>query len=138
LANNANGNCDTIPTSNGGNISTDGTCALAGPSDLNNSSQAGLLGPLANNGGREQTMALLPGNPAIDGGVNAGCASTDERGITRVQLVRCDSGAYEARGSEVAAADVPEGDTLLLLAGGMGGLGVWLRHEWSKRKRVNV
>ena len=32
-------------------------------------------------------------------------------------------------------AEVPEGDTLLLLGGGMGGLGVWLRWQWSKRRR---
>ncbi len=31
-------------------------------------------------------------------------------------------------------ADVPEGDTLLLLAGGMGGMGVWLRYQWGKRR----
>jgi|GEM_PF-1618338 len=33
-----------------------------------------------------------------------------------------------------APADVPEGDTLLLLGGGIGGLGVWLRYQWSKRR----
>ncbi len=29
--------------------------------------------------------------------------------------------------------EVPEADTLLLLGGGMSGLGVWLRWQWSKR-----
>jgi hypothetical protein len=33
-----------------------------------------------------------------------------------------------------APRDVPEGDTLLLLGGGMSGLGVWLRYQWSKRR----
>jgi hypothetical protein len=33
------------------------------------------------------------------------------------------------------ASDVPEGDTLVLLGGGMGGLGVWLRYQWSKRRK---
>ncbi len=31
--------------------------------------------------------------------------------------------------------DVPEGDTLLLLGGGIGGVGVWLRWQWSKRRK---
>jgi hypothetical protein len=31
--------------------------------------------------------------------------------------------------------EVPEGDTLLLFGGGIGGLGVWLRYQWSKRRR---
>lgn len=30
--------------------------------------------------------------------------------------------------------EVPEADTLLLLGGGMSGLGVWLRYQWSKRR----
>ena len=32
-------------------------------------------------------------------------------------------------------AEVPEADTLLLFGGGLGGLGVWLRWQWSKRRR---
>ena len=46
-----------------------------------------LLGPLANNGGSTQTMALLPGSPAIDAGSNAlavdangNSLTTDQRG----------------------------------------------------------
>ena len=35
-----------------------------------------------------------------------------------------------------APKEVPEGDTLLLLGGGMSGLGVWLRWQWNKRKKV--
>ncbi len=33
-----------------------------------------------------------------------------------------------------APRDVPESDTLLLLGGGIGGVGVWLRWQWSKRR----
>lgn len=36
-----------------------------------------------------------------------------------------------------APKEVPEGDTLLLLGGGMGGLGVWLRWQWGKRKKLD-
>lgn len=59
------------------------------------------LGTLGNNGGSTQTVALLPGSPAIDGGTNNGCPATDQRGAARPfdgngdgQAV-CDSGAYE-------------------------------------------
>jgi len=34
-----------------------------------------------------------------------------------------------------APSEVPESDTLLLLGGGMSGLGVWLRWQWSKRRK---
>jgi hypothetical protein len=54
-----------------------------------------LLGPLQNNGGFTQTMALLPGSPAIDAGDDANCPATDQRGVTRPQGSRCDIGAYE-------------------------------------------
>jgi hypothetical protein len=38
---------------------------------------------------------LLPGSPAIDKGTNAGCPSTDQRGVPRPQHNICDIGAYE-------------------------------------------
>ncbi|HXF86351.1 MAG TPA: choice-of-anchor Q domain-containing protein [Anaerolineales bacterium] len=55
-----------------------------------------LLGPLADNGGFTQTMALLPGSPAIDAGDDTNCPATDQRGVTRPQGSHCDMGAYEA------------------------------------------
>ena len=72
-----------------------------------------LLGPLANNGGPTQTMALLPGSPAIDrGGPDAGLEeslTTDERGFSRVNDLAYllnsvggdgrDIGAYEVDGT---------------------------------------
>ena len=39
--------------------------------------------------------------------------------------------------SNFAPAEVPEGDTLLLLGGGLSGLSVWLRYQWNKRKRTS-
>jgi hypothetical protein len=56
------------------------------------------LGPLQNNGGPTQTMALLPGSPAIDAGSNALVppgVTTDQRGLPRVVNGRVDIGAYE-------------------------------------------
>jgi CSLREA domain-containing protein len=54
-----------------------------------------LLGPLANNGGETDTMALLLGSPAIDAGDPARCPTTDQRGVARPQLHGCDIGAFE-------------------------------------------
>ena len=61
------------------------------------------LGPLQNNGGRTWTVALLPGNNAIDGADPVfGCTDntgstipTDQRGLARAVGVRCDIGAFE-------------------------------------------
>jgi predicted outer membrane repeat protein len=55
-----------------------------------------LLGTLQNNGGSTQTMALLPGSPAIDAGDAAACPATDQRGVLRPQGSGCDIGAFEA------------------------------------------
>jgi uncharacterized phage protein gp47/JayE len=36
--------------------------------------------------------------------------------------------------NQPAPAEVPEADALLLLSGGIGGLGVWLRWQWARRR----
>ena len=54
-----------------------------------------LLEALAENGGTNMTMALLPGSPAIDAGDDANCPATDQRDVARPQGVHCDIGAYE-------------------------------------------
>ncbi len=56
-----------------------------------------LLGPLQNNGGPTQTMALLPGSPAIDAGDNANAPAYDQRGpgFARVVNGTIDIGAFE-------------------------------------------
>jgi hypothetical protein len=59
-----------------------------------------LLAPLANYGGPTQTMALLPGSPAIDAGSSAYGSSTDQRGESRVGVT--DIGAFESQGFTVA------------------------------------
>jgi hypothetical protein len=57
------------------------------------------LGPLANNGGPTQTIALLGGSPAIDRGSNALAAAagltTDQRGFGRIYNRVVDIGAFE-------------------------------------------
>ena len=56
-----------------------------------------LLAPLGNYGGPTQTMALLPGSPAIDAGASGpNIPATDQRGLGRVGAV--DIGAFESQG----------------------------------------
>ncbi len=56
-----------------------------------------MLGPLANNGGKTWTHALLVGSPAIDAGSCTDIAgdpvTVDQRGVVRISP--CDIGAYE-------------------------------------------
>jgi hypothetical protein len=97
------GNCSGTITSNGYNLSSDNSCNLTGPGDLNNTDPK--LGPLQNNGGPTQTMALPSGSPAIDAGNPSGCTDglghllkTDQRGMPRPDKEDsggCDMGAYE-------------------------------------------
>jgi hypothetical protein len=58
-----------------------------------------LLGPLADNGGPTQTMALLPGSPAIDAGNNAYATDWDQRGpgFRRIVNGTIDIGAFEVQ-----------------------------------------
>ncbi|MFZ5882703.1 MAG: beta strand repeat-containing protein, partial [Chloroflexota bacterium] len=78
------------------------------------------LGPLANNGGFTQTMALGVGSSAINqGGTVVACAASDQRGVTRPQGAACDIGAYEFDGAitlTVASATGTYGDTVNLSA----------------------
>ena len=66
-----------------------------------------LLGPLQNNGGPTQTMALLAGSPAIGHADNFALGSlTDQRGVTRLDLAgeTTDMGAFELTGPGSASA----------------------------------
>ena len=51
------------------------------------------LDPLGNNGGPTQTMALLPGSPAIYAGTSTSAPSTDQRGFARLGGI--DIGAFQ-------------------------------------------
>ena len=54
-----------------------------------------VLAPLADNGGRTWTHALLAGSAAIDAGGDI-CPATDQRGVGRPIGAHCDIGALEA------------------------------------------
>ncbi|MGX1566248.1 choice-of-anchor Q domain-containing protein [Streptomyces sp. NPDC055506] len=79
-------------TSQGHNLDGDGSCRLTAAGDL--PSRTPLVGPLADNGGPTDTVALRPGSPALDAG--DGCPATDQRGVARPQGAACDIGAFEA------------------------------------------
>jgi hypothetical protein len=96
-------NCFGTMTSNGYNLSSDGTCTFHNGGDRNNTNPR--LGTLGNYGGPTNTMQLLTGSPAIDTGNPSGCRDsqgnllkTDQRGMPRPDkedTVGCDMGAFE-------------------------------------------
>jgi CSLREA domain-containing protein len=93
------GNCSgAFAAASTHNMSDDATCSpgftQVGLADL-------MLGPLADNGGPTQTIALGPGSVAIDAGDNAAaeCLPTDQRGPGYPRIVngRVDIGAFEVQ-----------------------------------------
>ena len=83
----------------GGDVSGSGFLAPASTNNLIGGDP--LLAPLGNYGGPTQTMALLPGSPAIDAGTSGlDIPTTDQRDIPRVGAV--DIGAFESSGFTLA------------------------------------
>jgi hypothetical protein len=66
------------------------------------------LAPLGDNGGPTQTMALLPGSPAVNAGSNAFVTpgATDQRGLPRIAGGTVDIGAFESQNPTFPAATV--------------------------------
>jgi hypothetical protein len=89
--------------SHGHNLIGDGTGGSGyDPTDLVGTSDNPidpLLGPLQDNGGPTQTMALLPGSPAIDAGDNTDAPMWDQRGpgFRRIVDGTIDIGAFEVQ-----------------------------------------
>ena len=95
-------------------VASDLTGTIAAPLDP-------LLAPLGNYGGPTQTMALLPGSPAIDAGSNALIAAgvtTDQRGLPRIVNGTVDIGAYEVQTLYWDPSQTASGT-------GSGGTGTW-------------
>src|SRR5262249_30242764 len=104
---------DTIIAGNAGSNGPDLYGALGSPGhNLFGNTQGGsgfdatdllnvdpMLGPLQDNGGPTQTMALLPGSPAIDAGDNTGAPDWDQRGPGFPRIVNgvIDIGAFEVQ-----------------------------------------
>jgi len=61
------------------------------------------LAPLANNGGRTRTHALLPESIAIDSGFDAAHLGVDPRGSAHVAGAAADIGAYELQPDAIFA-----------------------------------
>jgi hypothetical protein len=81
----------------GHNLSTDASFTAAAGDQLNTDP---LLAPLAANGGPTQTLALLPGSPAIDAGDTSlvpPALTTDQRGFARLSGASVDLGAFEVQ-----------------------------------------
>jgi hypothetical protein len=92
----AGGDCARTISADSYTLATDGSC---GGATVKSSAELN-LGPLADNGGPTQTIALLPGSAAIDAGDDAVCEAApinnfDQRGISRPQGSACDIGAFE-------------------------------------------
>lgn len=83
----------TNTTSSDHNLSSDSSCGFTDAGSIRNADPK--LGPLADNGGPTDTLALQTGSPAIDAGDNAVCPATDQIGTARPQNVVCDIGAFE-------------------------------------------
>jgi hypothetical protein len=115
-------NCGPIAsggiTSLGHNLDSGSDCGLPSP-EMSNANP--LLGPLANNGGPTDTLALAASSPAIDQvpATGANCPSIDQRGIPRPQGPACDIGAFElsvaAHCSDVSA-QTPAGGGVVSIA----------------------
>ena len=104
----ASGECSgSTPTDDGYNVDDDGSCGFTATGSVSGSSAIdNFLGPLQNNGGQTDTIALLPGttsspNPAqaaipatftAPGQSTAVCTQADQRGILRGHP--CDMGSY--------------------------------------------
>jgi hypothetical protein len=96
-------------TSQGNNLigATDGSSGWVS-SDLTGTSAHPLnplLAPLGHYGGRTETMALLPGSPAIDAGNDALIppgVTTDQRGRPRTVNGNVDIGAFESSGFTIS------------------------------------
>jgi len=99
LQNSGSLNCDgdgTLPTSAGGNFSTDNSCGLTSPSDQQGIGLDPRLGPLAKDSA-SFTSYHLPqaGSPLINAAVSP-CSPTDQRYALRPDA--CDIGAVEYGG----------------------------------------
>ena len=87
---------------------TDGSTGWVGPDLTGTVAQPlnALLAALGSYGGPTETMALLPGSPAINGGNNALIptgVTTDQRGLARIVGGTVDIGAFESNLFTIAA-----------------------------------
>jgi CSLREA domain-containing protein len=104
IASSSGGSCSSTPwypavpympiTDAGGNVSDDPSCGFTQATSISGTNPN--LGPLQDNGGPTQTIALLGGSPAAASGLAANCPNTDQRGVARPGSGQnCSSGAFQ-------------------------------------------
>lgn len=112
-------NCAGGVTSDGNNISNDGTCNLSTSGDQADTDPQ--LGPLVDNGGDTETHLPGSGSPAIDAGNSANAPETDQRGTGFARIIRnlMDIGAVEAQFPPTITSFTPTtakaGDTVTII-----------------------
>jgi hypothetical protein len=89
----------TLDSTSNYNLIGDGSGGLTSGSKGNITGNP-LLATLGNYGGTTETLALLPGSPAIDAGSSNYGGSTDQRGENRVNAP--DIGAFESQGFTIS------------------------------------
>ena len=129
--------CGTVQATSSYNLIGAGTSDLSGIGNGSNDNQIGtsaspinpLLGPLANNGGPTQTMALLSGSLARTSGdpnptdLQGHALTTDQRGLPRIVNGHTDIGAFQTQpaptlfSATVNGANVTIGGQSVSLAG---------------------
>jgi len=93
VAHNTGINCGGVVTSLGHNIEDNISCGFNAPGDW--SSTSPMLDALGFYSGPTLVYGLKIESPAVDAGDDAACPITDQRGLSRVQGMRCDIGAFE-------------------------------------------
>ncbi len=93
LAGSIVGGCSGTPGSLGFNVDAGASCGLGAGGDRSGADPA--LGPLADNGGPTDTMAIDAFSPAFQRGGPCPPPATDQRGVPRPQGGVCDAGAFE-------------------------------------------
>ncbi len=97
-----------------------GTGATGGLTNGVNGNQVGvanpLLGMLVNNGGPTQTIALLPGSPALDQGAAVSGMTTDQRGKSRPYDIPSIPPAQGGNNSDIGAYEAQAGCNLITLS----------------------
>jgi hypothetical protein len=109
---------NTIISSNTANTSNPDVAGSLSSIDHNLIGGNEPLGPLTDNGGRTDTMALLAGSAAINGGNDAIAPKLDQRGYLRGGI--SDIGAFESGGQPLRITSITHPDSTHILLQGVG------------------
>lgn len=109
-------NCGTPLVSGGYNVEDRNECGFNGTGDARNADP--LLEPLGAYGGSTRTRPPRAGSPAIDRVPQLVCEPQDQRGATRPQGARCESGAVELGPPSATTGDATNVDSNSALLSG--------------------